>query len=103
MFFKEWCASVDRIHQSSGRIHWGGFVKIIRKGDNCFLISDVVFQVDIRRCFKGKCALHINIFIYPLMKVEFSSRTSDVIYQSKEPLDIKDSSSGHCNRKFRDY
>jgi len=37
------------------------------------------------------------------MKTEFSSRTSDCIYQSKERLDIEDSSSNHGNPKFYDY
>jgi len=56
---------VKIIHQSSDRVHWRGFMIIIRKGDNCFLISDDVFQVDINRCSRGTCALHINARIYP--------------------------------------
>jgi len=45
-------------------------------------------------------SMHVSTL---LMKAEFSSRTSDDIYQSKEVLDIQDSSSSHGNPKFRDY
>jgi hypothetical protein len=46
-------------------VHWREFVIIVRKGDNCFLIHDVFFQVDISLFFRGTSALQSSIFVYP--------------------------------------